>query len=148
MRLCLYQPEIPQNTGTMLRMAACFGVGIDIIEPCGFVVSDRKLRRAAMDYMDKVDFKIHESWQAYLDTKPGRLILLDTSAETAYTDIQYQPNDVLVLGQESCGVPESVKKDVSQMIYIPMQEGFRSLNVAVSSAIALGEALRQNNFKI
>lgn len=148
MRLCLYQPEIPQNTGTMLRMAACFGVGIDIIEPCGFVVSDRKLRRAAMDYMDKVDFKIHESWQVYLDTKPGRLILLDTSAKTAYTDIKYQPNDVLVLGQESCGVPESVKKDVSQMIYIPMQEGFRSLNVAVSSAIALGEALRQNNFKI
>ncbi len=147
MRLCLYQPEIPQNTGTILRMAACFGVGVDIIEPCGFVVSDRKLRRAGMDYMDKVDFKIHESWQAYLDTKPGRLILLDTSATTKHTDYAYHPNDILVMGQESSGVPESVKKEVSDLVYIPMQEGFRSLNVAISSAIVLGEALRQNNFK-
>jgi len=148
MRLCLYQPEIPQNTGTMLRMSACFGVGVDIIEPCGFVVSDRKLRRAGMDYMDKVDFKIHESWQAYLDTKPGRLILLDTSAPTTYTDFTYQPDDILVLGQESCGVPDSVKKEVSSLVYIPMQNGFRSLNVAISSAIVLSEALRQNNFKL
>ncbi len=148
MRLCLYQPEIPQNTGTMLRMAACFGVGVDIIEPCGFVVSDRKLRRAGMDYMDKVDFKIHESWQVYLDTKPGRLILLDTSASQTYTDFTYQPDDILVLGQESCGVPDSVKKEVSDLVCIPMQNGFRSLNVAISSAIVLSEALRQNNFKL
>lgn len=143
MRLCLYQPEIPQNTGTILRMAACLGAGVDIIEPCGFPISDRRLKRSGMDYIDKVDYKIHASWDAYLAKNPGRLILLDTAATTKHTDYTYNKDDVLVLGQESCGVPESVKSDVDDMVYIPMQSGFRSLNVAISSAIVLSEALRQ-----
>jgi tRNA (cytidine/uridine-2'-O-)-methyltransferase len=146
MRVCLYQPEIPQNTGTILRMAACFGVGVDIVQPCGFIISDRRLRRAAMDYADKVEFEIHESWQSYLKTNFERLVLLDTSATTKYTDYTYHSNDTLVLGQESSGVPDSVKQQVTDRVYIPMQAGFRSLNVAISSAIVLGEALRQQNF--
>ena len=149
MRLCLYQPEIPQNTGTMLRMAACLGLGVDIIEPCGFGISDRRFQRAGMDYLDHVDLKIHVSWQEYWqtfgETLSHRLILLDTGATLSYTDFQFEPTDTLMVGQESTGVPAEVKSLVHGQVHIPMQPGFRSFNVAVSAAMVVGEAYRQTN---
>jgi tRNA (cytidine/uridine-2'-O-)-methyltransferase len=143
MRLCLYQPEIPQNAGTLLRMAACLGLGVDIIEPCGFGISDRRLQRAGMDYLDQVDLKVHISWEDYLPTKPYRLILLDTGATQSYTDFTFEPTDTLMVGQESIGVPEDVKQVVHGQVRIPMVPGLRSFNVAVSASMVVGEAYRQ-----
>jgi tRNA (cytidine/uridine-2'-O-)-methyltransferase len=143
MRLCLYQPEIPQNAGTLLRMAACLGLGVDIIEPCGFGISDRRLQRAGMDYLDQVDLKIHVSWEDYLATKPCRLILLDTGATQSYTDFSFEPTDTLMVGQESIGVPDGVKQAVHGQVRIPMLPGLRSFNVAISAAMVVGEAYRQ-----
>lgn len=146
MRLCLYQPEIPQNTGTLLRLAACMQVGIDIIEPCGFVFSDRKLRRSGMDYVDHVEKEIHGSWESYYK-KPhsGRLVLLDTKGSTSHTDFAFDPMDTLLLGRESDGVPESVYAQTDAQIFIPMHPPLRSLNVAVAGAMVLNEALRQTH---
>ena len=143
MRLCLYQPEIPQNAGTLLRMAACLGLGVDIIEPCGFGISDRRLQRAGMDYLDQVDLKVHVSWEDYWATKPCRLILLDTGATQSYTDFTFDPMDTLMVGQESVGVPEDVKQAVHAQVLIPMLPGLRSFNVAISAAMVVGEAYRQ-----
>jgi tRNA (cytidine/uridine-2'-O-)-methyltransferase len=145
MRLCLYQPEIPQNAGTMLRMAACLGLGVDIIEPCGFGISDRRLQRAGMDYLDQVDLKFHVSWQDYLQTSPSRLILLDTGANLPYTGFQFESTDTLIVGQESIGVPDEVKQSVDAQVLIPMLPGLRSINVAISAAMVVGEAYRQTN---
>src|SRR5215813_7865073 len=111
MRLALYQPDIPQNTGTLLRLAACFGLPVDLIEPCGFVFDDRRLRRAGMDYLDGVDLTRHSFWEAYLDWRqehPGRLLLLTTKTDARYSDIVYQPTDSLLVGRESAGVPQQV----------------------------------------
>lgn len=144
MRLCLYQPEIPQNTGTLLRLAACVGVGIDIVGPCGFILSDRKLRRSGMDYMDQVDVKIYSSWEKFLVEKSnGRLISLVPKASTSYIDFDFLPWDILVLGQEGNGLPQEVIDQTDHQVRIPMQPGFRSLNVAIAGAMVLGEALRQ-----
>lgn len=154
MRLALYQPDIPQNTGTMLRMAACLSVAVDIIEPCGFVLNDKRMKRSGMDYLDQTELYTHSSWEAFnkdRDNKSedqipsGRLILLSTKAETSYTDFEFLPNDTLMVGRESAGVPEEVHNSVDANVLIPMAEGVRSLNIAVSAAMVLGEALRQTS---
>ncbi len=143
MRLALYQPDIPQNTGAVLRLAACLGVGVDIIEPCGFVWSDARLRRAGMDYLDQVAVVRHASWQAYRAASRGRLALLTTRATTPYTAFEFQTGDTLLLGRESAGAPPEVHRAADARLSIPMAPGARSLNVALVAAMVLGEALRQ-----
>ena len=145
MRLALFEPDIPQNTGAMLRLAACLGVAVDVIEPCGFVWSDRHLRRAGMDYLAQVDLKHHSSWQAFQAGRAphGRLILLTTKSSLAYAAFRFRADDTLLLGRESAGVPRHVHDAVDARVTIPMQAGARSLNVALAAAIVLGEALRQ-----
>ncbi|MBS0185409.1 MAG: tRNA (cytidine(34)-2'-O)-methyltransferase [Proteobacteria bacterium] len=149
MRLVLYQPEIPQNAGTLLRMAACFGISVDMIEPLGFVFSERRMRRAGMDYIDFVDLSIHTSWHAFqAQQTKRRLILLSPSASLSYVNFQFEKSDALMVGRESDGVPEGVKKECSYQISIPMKSGFRSLNVAIAASMVLGEALRQTGFEV
>lgn len=144
MRLALYQPDIPQNTGTMLRLAACLGVAVDLIEPCGFIWNDRRLRRAGMDYLEGVDLTRHESWSAFCAGRaPGRLVLLTTAGAVAYTDFAFRPSDVLLVGRESAGVPAAVHAAAEARVVIPMAPGARALNVALAAAMALGEARRQ-----
>ncbi len=147
LRLCLYQPDIPQNTATLLRLCACLNVCIDIIEPCGFIWSDKRLRRAGMDYLDHVALFRHSSWSAFIDAvgKKRRVILLTRQAKTIYTDFQFQAGDALLLGRESGGVPPTVVEKATASLGIPMAEGMRSLNVAVAGAMVLGEALRQTD---
>jgi len=149
MRLVLYQPEIPQNAGTLLRMAACFGISVDMIEPFGFVFSERRMRRAGMDYIDFVDLSIHTSWTAFQGQHTKRrLILLSPEAPLSYVNFQFEKNDALMVGRESDGVPESVRGECSHQISIPMKSGFRSLNVAIAASMVLGEALRQTGFEV
>lgn len=146
MRIAIFQPDIPQNTGTLLRLAACMDIGVDIIEPCGFVLDDKRMRRAGMDYLHRVDLIRHNSWEAYLDAKRaagGRILLLSTKAATLYTDFEYHPDDTLLVGRESSGVPQDVHDTADGRLIIPMAEGMRSINVAISGAMVLGEALRQ-----
>ena len=146
LRIALYQPDIPQNTGAILRLGACLGVGVDIIEPCGFVLSDRGLQRAGMDYLEMAAIQRHDSWTAFhhdLDQRQGRLILLSTKAALAYTAFRFRPGDTLLLGRESAGVPDEVHDRADARLVIPMLAGRRSLNVALSAAMALGEGLRQ-----
>ena len=145
MRLVLYQPDIPQNTGTMMRLAACLGVGLDIIEPCGFVLDDRRMRRAGMDYLDHLDWQRWASWPRYHTetAQQGRLVLLTTRATLRYTDFRFDPHDRLLVGQESAGVPDAVHAVVDAAVTIPMTPQTRSLNVAVAAAMVLGEAVRQ-----
>ncbi|HVM86339.1 MAG TPA: tRNA (cytidine(34)-2'-O)-methyltransferase [Candidatus Binatia bacterium] len=147
MRLALYQPDIPQNTGAMLRLAACFGLDVDLILPCGFVLDDKRMRRAGMDYIDRVTMTRHGSWTTYLESRnaraEGRLVLLTTRGDTAYADFTFQPADTLLVGRESSGVPPEVFAAADARIVIPMQPGLRSLNVAMAAAIVAGEAMRQ-----
>lgn len=148
MRLALYQPDIPQNTGAMLRLAACFGVAVDLIEPCGFVWSDRRLRRAGLDYLEGVSLARHDSWAAFraaCESSPlrRRLVLLTTSGDTAYTSFDFRPDDTLLVGQETAGVPADVHAAADARLVIPMRTGMRSFNVALAAAIVLAEALRQ-----
>jgi len=146
MRLAVYQPDIPQNTGTILRLAACLGVPVDVIGPMGFDLTDKALRRAALDYLAHVDLQRHESFAAFERTRRAegaRLVLLTTHGETAYTDFAFRPRDTLLLGRESAGVPQSVHDLSDARLRIPIQPGLRSLNVAVAAAMVLGEALRQ-----
>lgn len=145
MRLVLYQPDIPQNTGTLLRLAACLGVAVDLIEPCGFVLDDRRLRRAGMDYLDGVALARHASWDAYraAPAAAGRLVLLTTRAEAPYTGFRFAPDDRLMVGRETGGVPDDVHAAADARLHIPMAPGLRSINVACAAAMVLGEALRQ-----
>lgn len=144
MRLTLYQPDIPQNTGTLLRTAACLGLGVDIIEPCGFLLTDKRMRRAGMDYLDQVEWRRWSGWEAYQAAEhSGRLILLTTQGAVPYTDIAYRQDDRLLLGSESAGVPPEVHAAADLRVVIPQVPGTRSLNVAVAAAIVAGEALRQ-----
>ncbi len=146
MRLALYQPDIPQNTGTLIRLAVCLGIPVDVIEPCGFVFSDRHFRRAGMDYLKNADFTRHISWDAFQAARAadaGRLVLLTTKADMPYTEFRFEKEDVLVLGSEGAGVPEPVHRSAQARILVPMAAGARSLNVAVAAAMVLGEALRQ-----
>lgn len=144
MRLALYQPDIAPNVGTLLRLGACLGVPVDIIEPCGFPFGTKDLRRAVMDYAHAADVTRHVSWQAFIEKKTDkRLILLTTRATTAYTDFTFTESDILLLGRESAGVPDDVHERVDERVVIPMTEGLRSINVALSAAMVIGEALRQ-----
>ena len=146
MRLALYQPDIPQNTGAMLRLAACMGIGVDIVEPCGFLLDDRRLRRSGMDYLDHVSVTRHGSWERFAterETNHHRLLLLTTKGDTPYTGYRYETNDILLVGRESAGVPDDVHESADARLLIPMTEGVRSLNVALAAAMVLGEALRQ-----
>jgi tRNA (cytidine/uridine-2'-O-)-methyltransferase len=143
-RLALYQPDIPQNAGSLMRLGACLGVGIDIIEPCGFLLSDRNFRRAGMDYLKSADVRRHPSWSRFHDGfSAGRLVLLTTGGDMAYTDFAFAADDTLMVGQESAGVPADVHDAAHARLVIPLQGGLRSLNVAQAAAMVLGEALRQ-----
>jgi tRNA (cytidine/uridine-2'-O-)-methyltransferase len=146
MRIALYEPDIPQNAGTILRLAACLGVEAHIIEPAGFPVSDRAFRRAGMDYLDQVTIVRHANWDAFETWRSGarsRLVLLTTRASDSYLDYAFDAGDTLLLGRESAGVPEKVHQAADARLVIPMRPGLRSLNVAVACAMVLGEALRQ-----
>ncbi len=146
MRLALYQPDIPQNTGTILRLAACLGVPVDVILPAGFDLSDRKLRRAGLDYLDHVTLERHADWAAFDTTRRAegrRLVLLTTKGAVAHIDFAFQTGDTLLLGRESSGVPDLVHAAADARVRIPLQGGLRSLNIAVAAAVVLGEALRQ-----
>jgi tRNA (cytidine/uridine-2'-O-)-methyltransferase len=145
MRLVLYEPDIPQNTGAFLRLGACLGVPVEIIEPCGFFLDDRRLRRVGMDYLDHVVLTRHSSWSAFQGQLAGRLILLTTAGETRYGDFRFQAEDYLLVGRESAGVPEAVHAAADARLLVPMRDGLRSLNVALAAAMVLGEALRQTN---
>ncbi len=160
MRLGLYQPDIPQNAGTILRLAACMGVAVDVIGPAGFDFSDRNLRRAGLDYLEHVEIARHVSFAAYLARRreaapppasppaaasksPGRLVLLTTAGDIAYPAFQFAAGDTLLLGRESAGVPADVHAVADARVRIPLRPGLRSLNIAVAAAMVLGEALRQ-----
>jgi tRNA (cytidine/uridine-2'-O-)-methyltransferase len=144
MRLALYQPDIPQNTGAILRLSACFGVPVDLIEPAGFVITDARLRRAGMDYIDHVTLVRHANWGRFLADRPaGRLVLLTTRAEVALHDFAFEPTDTLLLGRESAGVPDEVHETADARLRVPIRAEMRSLNVAMTAAIALHEALRR-----
>jgi tRNA (cytidine/uridine-2'-O-)-methyltransferase len=151
MRIALYEPDIPQNAGTILRLAACLGVEAHIIEPAGFPATDRAFRRAGMDYLDQVTIVRHGSWDEFAQWRKkiqalgddGRLILFTTRGSVSYLDYTYRRDDVLLFGRESAGVPEHVHVAADARLIIPIREGLRSLNVAVACAMALGEAMRQ-----
>lgn len=148
MRLVLYEPDIPQNTGALLRLGACLGVPVDVIEPCGFLWDDRRLRRSGMDYLEGVELTRHASFDEYLRKRaglaaPGRLVLLTTGGTVGHVDFMFRGDDSLVLGRESAGVPERMHAAADARLRIPLAPGMRSLNVALAGAIALGEALRQ-----
>ena len=144
-RLALYEPDIPQNTGAILRLGACLGVAVDIIEPCGFVLDDRRLRRAGMDYLNRVVMSRHASWRAFNRGRAGRLVLLTTRGEDRLPDFLFRNGDTILLGRESAGVPGLVHDAADARVVISMTKGARSLNVALAAAMAIGEALRQTN---
>jgi tRNA (cytidine/uridine-2'-O-)-methyltransferase len=146
MRIALYEPDIPQNTGTILRLCACLGVEAHIIEPAGFPVTDRAFRRAGMDYLDRVVIARHASFQAFEHWRAAErlgLVLLTTAATRSYLDHAFRDDQVLLFGRESAGVPEAVHKAANARLRIPIAEGLRSLNVAIAVALVAGEALRQ-----
>jgi tRNA (cytidine/uridine-2'-O-)-methyltransferase len=146
LRLALYQPEIPQNAGTLMRTASCLGVGFDIIEPCGFVWNDQKMKRSGMDYMQHVDLQRHASWQDFVNFYQGkRIILIDTHGRHNYSDFYFHNDDVLLLGREADGVPQEVYEQCTDTVRINMSPDRRSLNVAIAGCIVLSEALRQYN---
>jgi tRNA (cytidine/uridine-2'-O-)-methyltransferase len=149
LRIALYQPDIAGNTGTILRFAACLGLAVDIVEPAGFDISDRSLRRAGMDYLAAVTLTRHVSWDRFEQWRAAdgrRLVLASTKAAGLYTDFAYRPDDILLFGRESAGVPDRVHETADGRVLIPMVEGQRSINVALSAAMICGEALRQTGF--
>lgn len=144
MRVALYEPDIPQNTGTIMRLCACMGVALDIIEPCGFMLSDKNLKRAGMDYTEKLDMTKHASWEAFRKFHDGkRIVLLTTKTDKRFADFTFDKDDILLAGRESAGVPDSVHDICSARVTVPMASGLRSLNVAVATSMVLSEALRQ-----
>lgn len=146
MQIALYQPDIPQNTGTILRLCACLGLAAHIIEPAGFPVSDRHFRRSGMDYLDQVSITRHDSWADFAAWRAAngfRLLLFTTRAARSYLDQRYAASDILLFGRESAGVPDAVARAADERLLIPIRPGMRSLNVAMAAAMAAGEALRQ-----
>ena len=144
MRLALFQPDIPQNTGAIIRLTACFGIPLDIIEPCGFILSDAKLRRSSMDYLNLANIERHISWDAFIkERKQSRLVLITTRAEDSLNQFAFDNNDTLILGRESSGVPQEVHNAIPEKVRIPMDKKARSLNVSIAAGIILWEALRQ-----
>jgi len=145
-RIALYQPDIPPNTGAILRFAACMGVDVDIIEPAGFDLSDRGLKRAGMDYVERAALRRHisfESFEIFRAEQGSRLVLLSTKAAIPYTDFAFRPDDILLFGRESAGVPPSVHERAEARLIVPMRPGLRSINLAMTVAMVTGEALRQ-----
>jgi tRNA (cytidine/uridine-2'-O-)-methyltransferase len=150
LRIALYQPDIAGNTGTILRLAACLGLGVDIIEPAGFDISDRNLKRAGMDYIESVDLVRHVTWDQFEKWRAGtkrRLILASTKAADRYTNMAFRSDDILLFGRESAGVPDHVHDRADSRALIPMVEGQRSINIALSVAMITGEALRQTAWR-
>jgi tRNA (cytidine/uridine-2'-O-)-methyltransferase len=146
MRIALFQPDIAGNVGTILRLAACWQVGVDIILPCGFPASDAQLRRAAMDYGQRADVASHADFEVFASARLGdgaRLIALTSGGDKSLYDLHFQPDDILLMGRESAGLPSELHERAASRVRIPMADGFRSLNLAVASGIALGEAMRQ-----
>ncbi len=146
MRIALFEPDIPQNTGNIFRLGACLGIPIDIIEPAGFVIDDKRLKRASMDYYDYLDLTKHLNWEKFYDwskKKSFRLILLTTKSQKSYYDYNFQSNDIILFGRESAGVPDYVHKTVNERITIPMIKGPRSINLSSSVSIVAGEMIRQ-----
>ena len=148
MQLAFYQPDIPQNLGTMLRLASCMNTPAHVIEPCSFPFGSKKVKRAGMDYLDQVDLSSHTSWNAFLawrneEYAKSRIILLTTKSPCSYVDFKFCNTDILLVGKESAGVPDDVYNATDYAIAIPMAPNHRSLNVAIASSMVLGEALRQ-----
>jgi tRNA (cytidine/uridine-2'-O-)-methyltransferase len=142
--IALYQPDIPQNTGAMMRLCACMGVKLDIIEPCGFPWDERKMQRSGMDYIDHVEYARHTSWEVFLkSTEKRRIILMTTHGDLPYTAFSFKPGDILLAGRESAGVPPEIHGACDARIAIPMRGGLRSLNIVNATSMILGEALRQ-----
>lgn len=142
-RLALFEPDIAPNVGALMRLGACLGVPLEIIEPCGFVWDDKRLRRAGLDYRAAAEVTRHSSFEAFRESRPGRLVLLTTRATRPYPDLAYEPGDTLLLGRESAGVPDTIHARTDHRVRIPMRPGLRSINVALAAAMVLGEALRQ-----
>jgi tRNA (cytidine/uridine-2'-O-)-methyltransferase len=146
MRIALFEPDIPQNLGAFIRLAAGLAVPLDIIEPCGFPLDDKRIRRAAMDYYDLARITRHASWAAFCrDRVPGRLVLLTTKGAQTFPDVVFEPSDILLLGRESAGAPEEVHAAAGLRLRVPLQKGARSLNVALAASMVLSEALRQTS---
>jgi len=146
LHIALYEPDIPQNTGTVLRMAACLGLPVEVIEPCGFVWGGKHMRRSGMDYLDHVDVTRHLNWDTFEGNLPDqRRILLSTKADQVYTEFDFHEGDILILGRESAGVPEDVHDAVDARVTIPLKPGLRSFNLAIAAAMVVSEALRQLN---
>jgi tRNA (cytidine/uridine-2'-O-)-methyltransferase len=148
MRLALFQPDIPQNLGAALRLTACLAVSLDVVEPCAFPLSDKTLRRTALDYGETADFRLHRSWSDFLadpERRRGRLILFTTRGAEPVHSFAFQPGDTLLMGRESAGVPQDVHAAAQARLCIPLAPGMRSLNVVTAAAIGLGEGLRQTH---
>ncbi len=145
MRLALYQPDQPGNVGSILRLCACLGVGVDIVEPCGFPFSDRSLKRAGMDYLELAELRRYKSFSDFQSAVPGRIILMTTKASVRINEARFMTTDTLLMGAESSGVPGTVHEAAAVRVRIPQVRGTRSLNIAVSAGIGLAEALRQTN---
>lgn len=144
MIISLFEPDIPQNTGSIIRLTACMGAKLHIIEPCGFPFDDKRLRRVTLDYYDLAEITRHRSWEKFLEWRQKRrIVLLSTRAEISYTQFSFAKDDILLFGRESSGVPQEVHDAADARIKIPMQNGARSLNVALAASMVLGEALRQ-----
>ena len=143
MRIALFQPDLPPNVGTLIRLGACLGMPVDIIKPCGFPFGRETLKRSAMDYIDAADVSIHADWDAFQRDVPGRRVLLTTKASVAFTDAAFDAGDVLIVGRESVGAPDFVHDAAGLRVRIPMRAGLRSINVAVAAAMVAAEALRQ-----
>ena len=144
-KVALYQPDIPQNTAAIVRLCACFGTRLDIIEPCGFFLSDKRFKRVVMDYINKCKIKSFKDFTEFKkDKKNERIILLTTKAKKKYFDFKFNQNDTILFGRESAGVPQLVHKSVDYKLIIPIQKKARSLNIVSSVAITLAEALKQN----
>lgn len=147
MELCLHEPMIAQNAGTLTRLCACFNIPMSIIEPASFIIGCKEFKRSGMDYIDRAKINLYESFQHYKNSKGNnRIILLDTKATTMYYDFLFEKNDCLMVGSESTGVPDNIYEECEYKVKIPMNSNTRSLNVAISAAIVLSEALRQNNY--
>ena len=146
MRIALYQPDIPQNTGNIFRLGACLGISVDIIEPTGFIFDDKKFKRSAMDYIDHIDYKKHIDWQHFYDWSKEnkfRLILMTTKTNQSFYKFEFCSSDILLFGRESAGVPDDIHKIVDHRLTIPMKDGVRSINLSSSVALVIGEGLRQ-----
>ena len=146
-KIALFEPDIPQNTAAIIRTCACLGANLEIIEPCGFLLSDKRFKRVVMDYIEEKNIKFHKSFNEFLKSKENqRIILMTTKASISYTKFKFEENDTILFGRESSGVPEKVHKIIKNRLMIPMKNNKRSLNLATAVAIVLAESLKQTKF--